>query len=146
MTLLLALAPLLLLGVYRQATATRQAVNDARTDLLDSGSIQFRTGPQPTNVDDAAGGTLLGTVTLAATSFGATNSSGVATAGTIGSDTSADNSGTVGHGRLLKSGGTIHSDCSCSGTGGGGDIVFDNPVIVAGGTIAVSSLTMTEPV
>lgn len=128
---------------YRRATATRNAVVEAESDLLDGGTIQFRTGAQPTNVDDAAGGTLLGTVGFATPAFGAA-SSGVVTADTITSDTSADNSGTAGHARLLKSGGAIHSDATCGQ--GSGDFDFDNNVIVAGGTIAVSSLTMTAPV
>ena len=128
---------------YRRAVATRNAVADAEGALLDGGTIQIRTGAQPTAVDDAAQGTLLGTLTFANPAFGSA-SSGVATADTITSDTSADNSGTAGHARLLKSGGAIHSDATCGQ--GSGDFDFDNNVIVAGGTIAVSSLTLTAPV
>lgn len=128
----------------RQATATRQSVNDARTALLNSGTIQIRTGAQPATADTAASGTLLGTLTFSATAFGATNTSGVATAAAITSDTSADASGTAGHARNLTSAAAIHSDCTCGQ--GTGDYNFDNAVIVAGGTIAMSSLTWTEPV
>jgi hypothetical protein len=128
----------------RQATATRQAVNDARVDLLDNGTIQIRTGAQPATADTAASGTLLGTLTFGATAFGATNSSGVATANAITSDTSADASGTAGHARILTSGAAIHSDATCGQ--GTGDLSFDNSVIVSGGTIAISALTWTEPV
>ena len=128
---------------YRRATATRNAVADAEGALLNGGTIQFRTGAQPTNVGDAAGGTLLGTVGFSNPAFGSA-SNGVATANSISSDTSADNSGTVDHARLLTSGAAIHSDASC-GTASE-DFVFDNDVIVAGGTIAVSSLTLTAPV
>lgn len=128
---------------YRRSTATRNAVANAEGDLLDGGSIQIRTGAQPTNVGDAAGGTLLGTLTFSGTAFGAP-STGVVTAAAIGSDTSADNSGTAGHARLLDSGAAIHSDASCGQ--GSGDFNFDNNVIVAGGTIACSSLTLTTPI
>lgn len=128
---------------YRRATATRNAVADAEGDLLNGGSIQFRTGPQPTNVGDAAGGTLCGTVLFSATAFGAP-AAGVVTAAAITSDTDADASGTVEHARLLDSVAAIHSDASCGQ--GSGDFNFDNNVIVAGGTIAVSSLTITAPV
>jgi len=127
----------------RLATATRSAACDAIVDLLDSGSIEIRTGAQPTNVGDAAQGTLLGTLTFGATAFGA-SASGVATANAIASDTSADNSGTAGHARILTSGPAIHSDCTCGM--GSGDINFDNNVIVAGGTIAISSMTLTVPI
>jgi len=128
---------------YRRATATRDAVADAEGDLLNSGTIQIRSGAQPTNVGDAAQGTLGGTLTFAATAFGAP-STGVVTAAAIASDTSADNSITAAHARLLTSGAAIHSDCTCGQ--GSGDINFDNNVIVAGGTIAISSLTITEPI
>lgn len=130
----------------RLSTASRNAACDAIVDLLDVGgvgTIQIRTGAQPTNVADAAGGTLLGTLTLAVTAFGAA-STGVATADTVTSDTSADASGTAGHARILNGGGTIHSDATCGL--GSGDFNFDNNVIVAGGVIAVSSLTLTVPI
>lgn len=127
---------------YRRATATRSAVADAEGDMLNGGTIQIRTGSQPATPDTAASGTLLGTLTFNATAFGAP-SSGVVTAASITSDTSADNSGTAGHARLLTSGAAIHSDASCGQ--GTGDFNFDNNIIVAGGTIAVSSLTLTAP-
>ncbi len=128
---------------YRRATAVRQAVGDAEAALYNSGTIQIRTGSQPTAPDDAAAGTLLGTLTFSSTAFGSTNSSGVATANSITSDSSADNSGTAGHARLLNSSATIRGDCTCGQ--GSGDINFDNNVIVAGGVIAISSLTLTTP-
>lgn len=127
---------------YRRATATRNASVNAETALLNTGTIQIRTGAQPTNVADAAQGTLLGTLTFNATAFGA-GATGVATANAIVSDTSADASGTAAHARILTSGAAIHSDCTCGQ--GSGDINFDNAVIVAGGTIAISSMTLTAP-
>lgn len=128
---------------YRIATATRNAAADTIWDLLNSGSIQIRTGAQPTNVGDAAQGTLLGTLTFSATAFGAP-SNGVVTANSITSDTNADASGTAGHARLLDSGAAIHSDADCAQ--GSGTFNFDNNVIVAGGTIAISALTGTMPI
>ncbi len=131
---------------YRLSTATRNAACDAIVDLLDVGgvaTIQIRTGVQPTNVSDAAQGTLLGTLTCSATAFGSA-STGVATAAAITSDTSADASGTAGHGRFLNGDGTIHSDGDAAQ--GSGTINFDNSVIVAGGIIAASSWTVTVPI
>jgi hypothetical protein len=133
----------LFLFTYRRATATRQAVGDAEAAFYNGGTIQIRTGAQPATPDTAAAGTLLGTLTFNATAFGSTNSSGVATANAITSDTSADNSGTAAHARLLNSSAAIRSDCSCGQ--GTGDISFDNSVIVAGGVIAISSMTLTTP-
>lgn len=128
---------------WRRATATRQTVGDAEKALFNSGTMQLRTGAQPSTPDTAATGTLLGTVTFSATAAGATNSSGVSTFNSITSDTSADASGTAGHARALTSGVAIVGDCTCGL--GSGDISFDNNVIVAGGVIAVSSLTLTTP-
>jgi len=127
----------------RNGTAARNAACDAIAALLNGGTIQVRTGVAPTNVSDAAQGTLLGTLSFSATAFGAA-SSGVATANSITSDTSADASGTVGHARLLSSGGTAIMDCTCAQ--GSGDISFDNGTIVAGGVIAITSLTITVPI
>lgn len=128
---------------YRLATASRDAGITAITALLNSGTIQIRTGAQPTNVSDAAGGTLLGTLTFSASAFGV-SSTGTQTANSISSDTSADNSGTAAHARLLTSGAAIQGDASCGL--GSGDISFDNNVIVATGVIAISSMTTTLPI
>lgn len=133
--------------VYRLSTDTRNKACDAVVDDIDAGSgagtIQIRTGAQPTNVADAAQGTLLGTLTFSDPAFGAA-ATGVATASAITSDTSADNSGTAGHFRIIDSDTNIHSDGSCGQ--GSGDMSFDNSVIVAGGVIAISSMTVTVPI
>lgn len=131
---------------YRLSTSARNAANDAVVDGIDAGgagTIRIRTGAQPTNVGDADSGTLLGTLTFSATAFGA-SSTGAATASAITSDTSADNSGTAGHARIYTGGAAIHSDMTCGQ--GSGDLSFDNSVIVAGGTIAISSMTITTPI
>ena len=128
---------------FRLGTAARNACVDAVGPLVNGGSIQIRTGAQPTNVSDAAQGTLLGTLTFSATAFGA-GSSGTATANSITSDTTADNSGTAGHARFLSTGGTAIADADCGQ--GSGTVNFDNNVIVAGGVIAISSMTITQPI
>lgn len=130
---------------YRLGTATRNAACDGIVDLLDAGgagSVKIYTSTQPGSVGGTYG-TLLGTLALSATAFGAA-SSGTATAASITSDTSADNSGTATTFTLNTNGGTVHSDGTC-GTSGA-DLNFDNNVIVAGGTIAISSLTVTQPI
>lgn len=127
----------------RLANATRSAAADAAADSLNSGTIEFRTGSVPTNVGDADSGTLCATVTFGATAFAAA-SNGAKTANSITSDTNAAASGTVTHARLKTSAPAIHSDCTV-GTSES-DINFDNNVIVAGGTVAITSLTWTQPV
>lgn len=138
---------LLLLGTYRLSTATRNAACNAIVDLIDLGSaagtIAIRTGAQPTNVGDADSGTLLGTLTWSDPAFG-NSATGTATASAVTSDTNADASGTAGHFRIKDSDANIHSDGTCGQ--GSGDLSFDNNVIVAGGTIAISSFTVTVPI
>lgn len=128
---------------FRLSTAARNAACNAIGDALNSGTIQIRSGAQPTNVADAAAGTLLGTLTFGATAFGA-SATGVKTANAIASDSSADASGTAGYARQLDSGVAIHSDADCAQ--GSGTFNFDNSVIVAGGVIAISSYTLTVPI
>lgn len=131
---------------YRLSTAARDAATNAIVDLIDSGgagTIRIRTSTQPTNVGDADSGTLLGTLTFSATAFGA-SSTGVATAAAITSDTNADASGTATQFRIYNGSAAIHSDGTC-GTSGA-ELNFDNNVIVAGGTIAISSFTVTTPI
>jgi hypothetical protein len=129
---------------YRLSTAARNAACDGIVDGIDAGAgpgtIAIRTGAQPTNVGDADTGTLLGTCTFSDPAFGAA-ASGVATASAITSDTSADASGTAGHFRIKDSTPAIHSDGTCGQ--GSGDLSFDNSVIVSGGVIAISSMTVT---
>lgn len=132
---------------FRLSTDTRNKAADAIVDDIDAGSgagtIAIRTGAQPTNVGDADSGTLLGTLTFSDPAFGSA-SSGTATASAITSDSSADNSGTAAHFRIKDSDANIVADGTC-GTSGA-DLNFDNNVIVAGGVIAISSMTVTMPI
>lgn len=123
----------------------RSAMCDALVDLLDAGgagSLTIRTGSAPTNTTDADSGTLLATLALSATAFGSA-SNGVATANSITSDTNVDASGTAAHFRAKSGAGTT----ILQGTVGtsGADINFNSVTFVAGGTAAVSSLTVTVP-
>ncbi len=129
---------------YRLSTRARNLGCDAVGDDLNTGKIRIRTSTQPTNVGDADSGTLLATCTFGATAFGA-SSTGTKTANAITSDTNAAASGTAGHFRLYRSDNTtIHSDGTCGQ--GSGDLSFDNSVIVAGGTVAISAFTLTQPI
>jgi hypothetical protein len=136
---------------FKIATAVRNAMADAAVDRLNSGTVAIRTGAPPTNVSDASSGTLLGTCTLNATAFG---NAGAAVAGradsnAITSDTNADASGTAGHFRVYANGaGDTAADWqgTAGESGDTPDLVFDNKTIVAGGTIAISSIQFTQPI
>lgn len=133
---------------FKLSTAARNAAVNGITALLNSGRVEIRTGTPPTNVGDASSGTLLGTLTLNATAAGA-SSSGTATFNSITSDTSADASGDAGYFRVYASGGADTAAIFQGTAGNSGDtpdMTFDNKAIVAGGTIAISSLTLTVPI
>jgi len=137
---------------FKISTAQRDAACDAMVDRIDggtgAGTCPIRSGAPPTNVADASSGTLLGTCTFNATAFGA-SSSGVATANAITSDTNADASGDAGHFRIYQ-GAAGDTAGEAQGTAGEAadtpDMTFDNKTIVAGGTIAISSMTWTMPI
>jgi hypothetical protein len=122
-------------------------------DAFDTtGRINLYTGSQPATAATAASGTLLGTLTLASDSASA-GAAGVCTFNTVTSDTSADASGTAGWGRVYLTGDTVPGSTADSddkrldfsvGTSGA-DVNFDTVTFVAGGTIAISSLSITLP-
>jgi len=126
------------------SASARNAAVDAITALLNGGSLEIRTGSQPTGPGVAATGTLLGTLTLSATAFAA-SSSGAATANPIAGDSSADATGTAGWFRAKSSGGAGVIDGAVTATGGGGELTLDSTSIIAGGTINVTAWTVTMP-
>ena len=133
---------------FRLSTTMRNAGCDGIVDTCEGGTppavLKVYTGAQPTNVSDNPSGTILGTLTFSNPAFGA-SATGVATASAITSDTSADNSGTALHFAIYTGTAlTPLADGTCGQ--GSGDLSFDNNVIVAGGTIAISSFTITLPI
>lgn len=118
-----------------------------------TGRINIYTGSQPATAATAASGTLLGTLTLASDSVTAGASSGTMTFATITSDTSADATGTAGWGRIYRTADTAPGSTGDSDdrrldfaiSTSGSDVNFDSTSFVAGGTIAISSLTVTLP-
>ena len=104
------------------------------------------TGTIPTNADTAIGAqVLLATLTFSATAFGAATSASpsVATAAAITSDSSADATGTAAWARWASGGATTILDCTV-GTSGD-DINFNTVSFVSGATIAITSLTVSQP-
>ena len=123
--------------------AARNSAGTALTDLLNTGSIEIRTGTSP-GVDSAATGTLLGTLPLSASAFG-TWAAGSATANAITQDASADATGTAGYFRALNSGSGAVIDGTVSATGGGGDLELNSVSIVAAATIDITSWVINHP-
>jgi len=124
-------------------TSARNAAADAVTAMLDSGGyLEIRTGAAPGSPGTAATGTLLATLTFTTTAFGAA-STGVATAGTITGDASADATGTAGYMRAY----TVGAVAVFDGTVGtsGADLNLNSVDIVTGGTVDITLMTYTQP-
>jgi hypothetical protein len=102
----------------RLSTGARNAAGDAITALLNAGgagTIEVRTGAQPTDPGTAVTGTLLATFTLSATAFAAF-ASGTGNLNTVASVTAAA-TGTAGWFRMKNNAGTgvIDGDVGTSG-------------------------------
>lgn len=111
-------------------------------DIGASGLLSIYSGTQPTNPDTAlSGNTLLAQLPLSAT-FAPAPSGGVLTANAITTENSANATGTATWGTLTTSGGTRKVDFSV-GTSGA-DLNLNTTSIVAGASVAVSSLTITS--
>ncbi len=113
------------------STNARNASADGVVDLLDGGTIQLQT----------SGNVEVATLTFGTPAFGAA-SSGVATANSITSDSSATG-GTVTKAKFYTSGAAQVLECAV-GTSGS-DINLDSTTISAGVTVAITSLTYTQP-
>lgn len=124
------------------STAERNAMLDAFTALLNSGTVEIYTGAQPAGPGTAiTTQTLLATLTLSATAFAAA-SGGSATANTITPGV-AGATGTAAWARWKSSGGTPEMDCSVGASGA--DLNLPTTSIVTGVTVGISSYTLTHP-
>lgn len=129
----------------RLSTAARNAAGDAITALLNAGgagTVEVRTGSQPTDPNTAVSGTLLVTFTLSSTAFAAF-ASGSGSLNTVASATAAA-TGTAGWFRMKNNAGTGVID----GTVGtsGAELNLNTTSIVSGGSVSITSGSLTMPV
>jgi len=111
------------------------------TDIGTSGLLRIYNGTQPATADAAlSGNTLLAQLALSATAAAAP-SAGVLTANAITTAASAVATGTQTWATLTTSAGVRIVDMSCGN--GSGDLNLSG-TITAGGTVSVSSLTITD--
>lgn len=125
------------------ATALRNAQLDQITTRMDGGSgaalLRIYDGTRP-----ATGGTatnLLAQLTMTDPSAAAA-SAGVLTLSSIAQDASADATGTATWFRIVQSDGTTHVMDGSVGTSGA-DLNLNSTSITAGGTVSVTSFTIT---
>lgn len=128
-----------------------KAALDAITAIVNTGGtahLYIRTGAVPATSLTADAGTLLATLTMNATAFGAAtsaeaNGKALATANAITSDTNAAASGTAAHFRIKNGAGTV----ILQGTVGTAtsDFIVNTTTITAGDTVACTSFLARLP-
>lgn len=128
------------------ANAARDAAIDAIAATLNGGSLRIYDGTPPADANAAlSSNDLLAQLTLGDPAFGSA-SSGVVTANSITADTSADATGEPTFFRLLTSGGDVVYQGD-AGEAGAEELVLSDlsaGQIVAGGSVSVTSLTITQ--
>ena len=116
---------------------------NAGIDVLNSGFMDIYSGTQPATPDTAlSSNTLLASLALSATAFGAA-SSATKTANAITSAT-AGATGTATFARLFKSDHTT-AVLDCSVGTSGCDINLNDVAITTGATVSVTSYTVSDP-
>lgn len=124
-------------------TDARNASVDARTALVNGGSVKIKSG----------GGTVLATITLAATAFSAASAGSATMRGGDGTtavssgnprtDSSADATGTAATFDMCDSAGNVEWSGTCGLSGA--DLILDNTSIVAGQEVRITSYTHAQP-
>jgi hypothetical protein len=125
-------------------TAFKDVILDGSDDIntmFDAGNITIRTGTAP-GAGNAATGTVLATFTIGAAQWNAASSGARTITATI-TDSSADNTGTAGHFRLVSSTGTYVVEGDATATGGGGAMELITTSIVATQPVDLTAFTFT---
>jgi hypothetical protein len=128
----------------RYSTACLNAFLDTLNTTIGSGGfLRIYDGTKPATADAAlSGNTLLASLALSSSPFGAASSRQV-TAAAITTDTSADATGTASWGSLVTSGGTRVLDFTVGEAADSADVTVDNKSFQAGADIAITALSLT---
>lgn len=147
-------------SLYRHSYAAAAAMLDNAINNLcnaETGNaiINIYTGTAPTNCEDGPTGTLLGTCVMNATPFGAATDiapGAQIVANAITAENAAVGAGTAGYFRVYSSTANTDAtkvDCIMQGSAGEAadstDLTLDNKTIALGGTIQVTSFSVTMP-
>lgn len=127
------------------SVAVRNARLNAIETTIGTGAIKrIFTGSMPASCATADSGTMLAQATLPS-NWMADAAAGAKEIAGVWADTSADAAGTAGYWRIYDSG---VAECgmqgTCSGSGGGGDLVLTNTNIAVGQSITISTFTLTD--
>lgn len=128
----------------RISVAARNAAVNAIAALLNSGTVEIRTGTQPASPDAGDSGTLLVSIPLANPAFGSPSNGQAALAG-VPRQAQAQADGTAGHARFKTSGGQAVLDVSVSDLNGNGELKLDNVNIADGQQVNIISFSLSQP-
>lgn len=127
---------------FQFSTTVRNAAADVIESTIGaSPTLELRSGAAPANPAAADSGTLLASMTLPSDWLAAASAGAKSLLGTW-QDAAADAAGTVAHFRI-KQGATCHVQGSVTGTGGGGDITLDNPVLALGQQVTITAFNVS---
>jgi len=133
---------------YTVAVRNSQLANlAARFDAGAAGAtIKVYTGTRPVNADTAVGGgnTLLLTLTLAASAFGAQSNGSMSLAG-LPIDAIGVAAGTASWFRAADSDGVTVTDGTCGAEGSGADIELSTTTVSVGLEVTLTAGTVTQP-
>ncbi len=121
------------------ATVRNSWLDQIEATIGTAPTLELRTGAIPASYGVAATGTILASLALPSDWMANASGGTKALAGTWAGTAIA--AGTAGYFRINGSGGGMQGTVTI--TGGGGDLVLDNPVIASGQAIAVASFTLT---
>ncbi len=132
---------------FKISTGARTACADAVAALHDAGVaaafVEIRTGPPPADPQAADSGTLLAALAMSDPAYGAAVA-GVATASPI-TPATAVGSGDAGHFRCKDSDSNVVDQGTAGVVSDDPDMTFNDKSIVVGGTVSVTSMTLTQP-
>lgn len=130
----------------KMSVTVRNARLDAIETAINTGAIlKLRTGAPPTNIADADSGTVVASLTLPTDWMNAAATGSKTKLGTW-EDLTADADGTVGHFRIYASNGTTqHMQGTVTSVAvGTGDMLLDNPAVVTGQAVTITTFTLTD--
>jgi hypothetical protein len=113
--------------------------------LFDGGTAYFRTGVQPADADNAPSGIVVATIALAADAMAAAAGASISKNPTAWQDLAADAAGTITWARFVNAGATMWIDFDVTDTLGAGAIKVDNPAVLLGQQIIITSFTVNQP-
>lgn len=140
-------------NAFKISNSAAKRMADAFDDEVNVGAnaaaVRILTTPRPADPDTAETGTLLASLPMSATAFGAATDGapgGLLTANAITDDSSADNTGTAAYFRIRNDDTGTPDDVADGECGtSASDLNFNTLSITSGSTVSITAFTVTMP-